>query len=72
MAAAMRALMAVGLVVLPGAFLAVLGYLAFRTVRRAWREARSQIAHGQPVAMKDVLSGVNVRSLVREARAVAF
>ncbi|MDQ3264827.1 MAG: hypothetical protein M3Y59_14360 [Myxococcota bacterium] len=68
----MRAMVAVGLVVLPGAFLAVLGYLAFRTVRRAWLDARSRIAHDQQVAVKDVLSGVNVRSLVREARAVAF
>ena len=71
MAAAIRTVMAVAVVVLPGAFVAVLAFLAFRTVRQAWLSARTRSENGS-VALKDVVEGVNVRSLVREARAVAF
>lgn len=71
MTAAIRTVMAVAVVVLPGAFVAVLAFLAFRMLRAAWLDARSR-SDGGHVALKDVFSGVNVRSLVREARAVSF
>lgn len=74
MVAAMRAMVAVAVLVIPGAFVAVLAFLAIRTVRQAWIDARSRaVDAGAPkVPVREILSGVNVKSLVREARAVAF
>lgn len=71
MAAAIRMVMAVAVVVLPGAFVAVLAFLTFRTVRQAWLNARTRSQNGT-VALKEVARGVNMKTLVREARAVAF
>lgn len=71
MAAAIKTMMWVAVAVLPGAFVAVLAFLAFRTLRHSWLTARQRSGNG-PVPLKDVVGGVSLRSLVQEARAVAF
>lgn len=68
MAAVLRMVAAVAVLVIPGAFAVLLAYFAARMVRRGWLDARSRSPQG--VQLKDVLAGLSLRAVVAEARAV--
>jgi hypothetical protein len=66
-----RMVMAVAVAVIPGAFVMLLTYVTARTLVRQWRQAQlqAQRAGGVPVSLRTVLATVELRALVREARA---
>ena len=66
-----RMVMAVAVAVIPGAFVLLLSYVAARTLVRQWRQAQAQaqLTGGVPVPLRSVLATVELRALVREARA---
>ncbi len=66
-----RTLVAVTVLVVPGAFLLLIAYAVFRAVRHSWRLAAGQSEDGR-VAVRDVLAQVSFRDVVREARGAAF
>ena len=69
MAAVLRMVAAVAVMVIPGAFAVLLAYFAARLIRRGWLDARSRAPHGA-VPLKDVLAGLSLRAVVAEARAI--
>jgi hypothetical protein len=67
----LRMVMAVAVAVIPGAFVLLLTYVTARTLLRQWRQAQvqAQLSGGVPVPLREVLATVELRALVREARA---
>jgi hypothetical protein len=63
----LRMVLAVAVVLLPGGFAVLLGWVATRTILKRWRMAQAQ-AHGR-VSFKAVLASLHFRELIREARA---
>lgn len=61
-----RAVMNVAVAVIPGGLLLLLGVGLGRTLWAGWRQANAQ-AEGRPVPLRQVLRGVTVRGVVREA-----
>jgi hypothetical protein len=66
-----RMVMAVAVAVIPGAFVLLLTYVTARTLLRQWRQAQvqAQLPGGEPPSLRMVLATVELRALVREARA---
>ncbi|WP_224245228.1 hypothetical protein [Hyalangium gracile] len=64
----LRMVLALVVLVMPGAFLVLLAYVALRTLLARWRVAQ-QRAEGRGVSVRDVLASLHFRDLVREARA---
>ena len=62
----LRMVMAVVVMVMPGGFPVLLGYVTTRTLLARWRKAQ---ANGGAVAFREVISSMHFRDLVREARA---
>lgn len=66
----LRMVLALVLALLPGGFPVLLGYVATRTLLARWRAAQAQAqTHGREASLKDVVTGLHFRELVREARA---
>ncbi|MBJ6764275.1 hypothetical protein JGU66_26160 [Myxococcaceae bacterium JPH2] len=66
----LRMAMAVVVVFMPGGFPLLLAYIAARTLRARWREARTEArAHGRSLSVRDVVSNLHFKDLIREARA---
>ena len=53
-------------VLIPGGLVLLLGYGLGRALRTEWKAASLQ-APGQPVPMRQVIAGLSVRNIVREA-----
>ncbi len=65
-----RMLLAVTVALVPGAFVLLVAYVASRTLRSRWRQARLQSqVQGTPVSFREVVATVELKELVREARA---
>jgi hypothetical protein len=64
----LRMVVAVVVMVMPGGFPVLLGYVTTRTLLARWRKAQAQ-ANGGAVAFREVISSMHFRDLVREARA---
>jgi predicted CDP-diglyceride synthetase/phosphatidate cytidylyltransferase len=65
-----RMMLVVAVALIPGAFVLLLAYIATRTMRERWRLARVQAErNGTPVSLRDVLATVELKDLVRQARA---
>ncbi|MCE9667261.1 hypothetical protein LY474_05480 [Myxococcus stipitatus] len=66
----LRMVLVVAVFLLPGGFPVLLGYVAVRTLMSRWRVAREE-AHrvGQEASLRDVLSTLHFKELVRDARA---
>ncbi|MCP3101301.1 hypothetical protein LZ198_20720 [Myxococcus sp. K15C18031901] len=66
----LRMVLVVAVVLLPGGFPLLLGYVAVRTLVNRWRTAQ-EAAHlaGQEASLRDVLSTLHFKELVRDARA---
>jgi len=62
----LRMLLVTAVVLTPGGFLLLVGYVAARTVRSRWLQAQ---ASGQTARLRDVLASVHLKDLVQEARA---
>jgi hypothetical protein len=67
---AKRAVMAVAVLVVPGAFLALVAYASARALHAGWLEARRQ-ANGGAVRVRSVLASVHLKDIVRQARLAA-
>jgi hypothetical protein len=67
MAAWLRMLAAIGLVLLPGGFVFLFGYVLGRALWNGWRRASVQ-ANGGPVHLREVMHTLHFRELVNEAR----
>jgi len=66
----LRMVLALVVALLPGGFAFLLGYVATRTLLARWRAAQVQAqTHGREASLKDVVAGLHLRELVREARA---
>ncbi|MBN1207738.1 MAG: hypothetical protein JXB05_22935 [Myxococcaceae bacterium] len=63
----LRMVLALVVVMMPGGFLVLLGYVATRTLLARWRVAQAQ-AKGGDVSLRDVVSTLQFREVVREAR----
>jgi hypothetical protein len=65
-----RMLLVVAVALVPGAFILLLAYVATRTIRARWRVAQVQArSNGTPVSIRSVIATVELKELVREARA---
>jgi hypothetical protein len=64
----LRMVLAVMVALMPGGFPVLLTYLAVRTLWRQWKQAQAQ-ANGGSVSVREVVSAVHFKDLVREARA---
>jgi hypothetical protein len=65
-----RMMLAVMVALVPGAFVLLLTYVATRTLRARWQLARMQArSEGTPVSLRSVLATLELKELVREARA---
>ncbi len=65
-----RMLLVVAVALIPGAFVLLLAYVAIRTMRERWRLARLQAqSSGTPVSFREVVATVELKDLVRQARA---
>ncbi|WP_434345013.1 hypothetical protein ACN6A1_21475 [Myxococcus virescens] len=66
----LRMVMMVAVVLLPGGFPLLLAYVALRTLRSSWRRAQEEAqTRGHVVSLRDVVSTLHFKELVREARA---
>jgi hypothetical protein len=66
----LRMALALAVVLMPGGFAVLLAYVATRTVLARWRSAQMQAqANGRGASVKEVLASLQLRELVREARA---
>jgi hypothetical protein len=70
MGAVARAVMAVAVVVVPGALVGLMAFVVARTVMHSYRQVAAGRADG-PVPVRQVLTSMRFSDLVREARAVA-
>lgn len=64
----LRMVLAVTVALMPGGFPLLLTYLAVRTLWRQWKQAQAQ-ANGGSVSVREVVSTLHFKDLVREARA---
>lgn len=64
----MKTIVAVAVVVIPGAFVAFLAFTCARAIMVRWQVAQ-QLSQGEPVPVRQVLSSLRFSDLVREARA---
>ena len=65
-----RMLLVVAVALMPGGFVLLLAYVATRTVWERWRLAQMQAqSSGTPVSIRAVLATVELKDLVRQARA---
>ena len=65
-----RMLLVVAVALIPGAFVLLLAFIATRTMRERWRLAQGQAERsGTHVSLRDVLASVELKDLVRQARA---
>lgn len=67
MAALARTMVAVGLVLLPGGFVLLFGYVLARALWTAWHKASAE-ANGGPVHLRQVVHTLHLRELVDEAK----
>jgi len=58
---------AIGLVLLPGGFVLLFGYVLGRALWSGWRKASVE-ANGGPVHLREVVHTLHLRELVDEAR----
>ncbi|HEX8824388.1 MAG TPA: hypothetical protein VF794_30985 [Archangium sp.] len=65
-----RMLLVVTVALVPGAFVLLVAYVASRTFWSRWRSAQVQSrTQGTPVSLRAIISTVELKELVREARA---
>ncbi|AEI66434.1 hypothetical protein [Corallococcus macrosporus] len=65
-----RMVMMVAVVLLPGGFPLLLAYVSLRTLRNSWRRAQEEaLSDGHQVTLREVVSTLHFKELVREARA---
>ncbi|PTL78374.1 hypothetical protein [Vitiosangium sp. GDMCC 1.1324] len=65
-----RMMLVVAVALIPGAFVLLLAYISTRTMWERWRLAQVQArTSGTPVSFWDVLASVELKDLVRQARA---
>jgi hypothetical protein len=64
----LRMVLAVTVALMPGGFPLLLAYLAVRTLWRQWKQAQAK-SNGGTVSVREVVSAVHLKDLVREARA---
>lgn len=65
-----RMSLVVAVALIPGAFVLLLAFIATRTMRERWRLAQVQAERsGTHVSFRDVLASVELKDLVRQARA---
>lgn len=64
----LRMLLAMLVVLTPGGFVLLVGYVGARTLRARWQLAQAQ-ANGSNVSLRHVLATVHLKDLVHEARA---
>jgi hypothetical protein len=65
-----RMMLAVAVALIPGAFVLLLAYIASRTLWERWQLAQRQArSSGTRVSFRDVVSTVEFKELVRQARA---
>jgi len=65
-----RMLLVVAVALVPGAFVLLLAYISLRTLRASWQQAQVQAqASGTPVSLRSVVATVDLKELVRQARA---
>ncbi len=67
MSAWVKTAVAVAVVLVPGAFVALLAYASARALRHGWQQARKQ-SNGGVVPLRAVLANVQVKEIVRQAR----
>ncbi|GHG72151.1 hypothetical protein [Comamonas sp. JC664] len=66
----LRMVMMVAVILLPGGFPLLLAYVSLRTFRNSWRRAQAEAeSGGRGVSLRDVVSTLHFKELVREARA---
>jgi hypothetical protein len=65
-----RMLLVVAVALIPGAFVLLLAFIATRTMRERWRLVRLQAERsGTHASFRDVIATVELKDLVRQARA---
>lgn len=64
----LRMVLAVMVALMPGGFPLLLAWLTVRTLWRQWKQAQAR-ANGGSVSVREVVSTVHFKDLVREARA---
>jgi hypothetical protein len=65
-----RMLLVVTVALVPGAFALLVAYIATRTIRERWQLAQVQAqSSGSPVSFRAVVTAVELKDLVRQARA---
>lgn len=64
----LRMVLAVAVALMPGGFVVLLAYLAVRSLWRQWKQAQAK-SNGGSVSVREVVSAVHFKDLVREARA---
>ncbi|MBZ4415918.1 hypothetical protein [Myxococcus sp. RHSTA-1-4] len=66
----LRMVMAVAVILMPGGFPLLLVYIAVRTLRSRWHNARLEAhSNGREASLRDVVATLQLKELVREARA---
>ncbi|MCY1076992.1 hypothetical protein [Archangium lansingense] len=66
----LRMLLVVAVALIPGAFVLLLAYVATRTMRHRWQQARLEAQSlGTQVSFREVVAQVEFKDLVRQARA---
>ncbi|KFA93650.1 hypothetical protein [Archangium violaceum] len=66
----LRMVLVVAVALIPGAFMLLLAYVATRTMRARWHQARLEAqSHGTHVSFREVVATVEFKDLVRQARA---
>ncbi|HEX5752160.1 MAG TPA: hypothetical protein VFZ09_38455 [Archangium sp.] len=65
----LRMVLVVAVALIPGAFVLLLAYVATRTMRARWQQARLQAPQGTRVSFREVVATVELKELVRQARA---
>ncbi len=66
----LRMVLVVAVALIPGAFVLLLAYVATRTMRHRWQQARLQAQTlGTRVSFREVVADLEFKDLVRQARA---
>lgn len=66
----LRMVLVVAVALIPGAFMLLLAYIATRTMWQRWHQARLQArSRGTRVSFLEVVATVELKELVRQARA---
>ncbi|WNG38268.1 hypothetical protein F0U61_34795 [Archangium violaceum] len=65
-----RMMLVVAVALIPGAFVLLLAYVSTRTMWERWQQAQLQAQkNGTEVSFRDVLATLELKDLVRQARA---